>query len=878
MNSKADIHTRGANDAKKLRRDLERLNSNFAKGTARRNLKRRARVLDAFFHESYERSECGPKLTLSGHPYAIVAQGGYGREEQCVCSDVDLLILFEDKMPDLAEELVREVVYPLWDAGLDVGYATRSITECIELANENIEALTALLDGRFLCGMSPLYTAVMEDVRNKILGKQADAIIASLVKTNMERHEVFGDSAYLLEPNLKEGQGGLRDYHTILWIARIKSGITRLKDLEHTGYMTHKELISLKEALGFIWDVRNRLHHTIGRKYDRLHFDKQIGIADALGFENKNGQQAVERFLGMLHEHMEFIKQQYLMFIYEQRALPAPGPRRRRKPGIRFEKLKIERDRLHFTSSRAIIRNPALLIHIFEESARLKTPLCSRANRLVKEFCYLVDEEFRTSAGAVKSLERILLAPAHTFNALNEMLHTGLLVQLIPEFKRIVNRIQYDEYHLYPVDRHLLNTVQALKRFAARDETTETPFCYDIYNELPDKRPLFWAALLHDIGKGEPGKGQHAHKGADIARDVLLTRGYRRETAETVAFLIREHLLLIKTATRRDINDEKTAMECARRIADVQRLKMLYLLTVADSLATGPKAWNSWTGTLLRSLYLKVRKILETGELATREAVKINEAKRAIIVNSAGPESLKEREALFDIMAPRYLLYTPVADILEHMELYQEMGDADFTWDVQASPSPGSRTVTMFARDKPGLFSKMAGTFTLNSIDILDAQIYTWRNNMALDIFTVKPPPDHIMEQERWARARGNFAAVLSGELDLASALEEKLSRYRKLKPKTSGKPHKVVVNNEDSSFFTIIDVHTYDFPGLLYTITNALFQCELDVRVAKIATKVDQVVDVFYVCDIYAAKVDEPDRVAEIKEAVLDALPEIEV
>ena len=867
-----DIHDSAS---ERLREETGPLISGFLEETEPDFIKKHARILDDYFRQCFENSMVGPMMAADKNLYAIIALGGYGREEQCIHSDVDLLFLFEKSVPDDAEDLVREIIYPLWDIGLDVGYATRSIKECLNLALEDVEVLTSLLDARFICGMSPLYSALMEKLGNRITSRRSNKIIAALIENNRQRHRYFGDSAYLLEPNLKEGQGGLRDYHTMLWIARIKSNLRQFRDLEYHGYLSHDEFESLRKSLQFIWNIRNRLHHIAGRKCDQLYFEHQASLAATLKFRKENGQQPVEKFLSQLHGHMEFVKQQHLIFLYELGYASGSKRKTKTKKFTTVKGLKVSGEgMLNFVSSEAILKSPGLLMKIFEESARLKIPLSIEAKRLAREFKYLMDNKFISSLENVQSFDQILAAPTPTFNVLNEMLNTGLLTRYLPEFKDIENRIQYDEYHLYPVDRHSLRAVQILKSFGLKEGAPKAPLCSDLYKELKNRRLLLWAALLHDIGKGAPGES-HSKTGAKIVRRALSKRGFKDKEIETVSFLVEEHLVLFKTATRRDLYDEETAIFCARIIKDARHLKMLYLLTVADAMATGPKAWNEWTAALLKDLFFKVLNILEHGELATREAVTgVEEKKKKVLSSGFELHPKQELETLFNFMSPRYLLYTSAEDILEHIKLYQNIGADDFVWRVVKTPDSNSRTVTICAKDRPGLISKIAGTFTLNSLDILNVQVFTWRNNIALDIFEVKPPPDRIFEAKTWERAAKQLRSALADELDLTAALSENMNVYRSGKLRPGHRPHKIVLDNNSSSFFTIVEVFAYDFPGLLYSITDALFRCRLDVWVAKISTKVDQVVDVFYVRDFDGQKVDSPDQVAAVKAAIEDVLP----
>jgi len=833
-----------------------------------------AHLIDDYFRQSYEKSVVGPKMDIAKNPYAVVALGGYGRGEQCVYSDVDLLFLFEKKVPRVAEDLVREIIYPLWDMGLDVGHATRSIKECIAMARKDFEVLTSILDARFICGMSPLFMKLMDQIRAKFINLKPDMIISWLVASNRERHRRFGDSSYLLEPNFKEGQGGLRDYHTMLWIAKIKSGIKQRRDLEYYGYFSHDDYARLSDALGYIWNVRNRFHLMMNRKSDQIHLEQQRKLAEVMGVASVNGHLPVERLLGELHGHMEFLKQQHEMFLFE---MEQQKRLKRKNKGLKttdIKGLKFNRGMLNFTSPEKILNNPRLLIDIFVESAVQKAPLSSEAKRLVQDFGHLVDASFRNDPEVVRQFERILIRSQRAFEVLNQMLNTGFLVRFIPEFKGVVNRIQFDQYHLYPVARHLLYTIRIMKDFDTGAPAPADPLAVEIYRELKKKKLLLWAALLHDVGKGEAAGG-HSERGAAMAEKLLLEKGINPADARTVGFLVEHHLLLIQNATRRDINDEETSISLARIIKKVETLKMLYLLTVADSMATGPKAWNEWTSSLLRNLFLRVLNILEHGELASGKAVRIVEKKRQAVIDAKGAEMSTDRlETLLGFMSPRYMLYTPVDHIPCHLSLYDALGDRPFVWEIETADGADTRTVTICAKDRPGLISRIAGVFTLNNIDILDVQVFTWRNNIALDVFEVNPPPDPLFEDERWDRARRNLEEALTGGMDLGQALLRKQNDTTPIQPYTAHRPTEIVVDNETSSFFTIVEVVAFDFPGLLFRVTDALFKCGLDIWVAKIATKVDQVVDVFYVRDFDGQKVDAPQQVDAVKAAIMEILP----
>jgi [protein-PII] uridylyltransferase len=851
--------------------DRKQLIFAFLADTEPNFLTKHAALMDDYFRRSYESSQAGLQLSIIKNPYALIALGGYGRAEQCFHSDIDLLVLFKNTVPDETEDLIREMVYPLWDIGFEVGQATRTIADCVEIADKDIEVFTSLLDARLVCGFSPLYTNLMQEIRRNVIETNQKRVVQRLVERNQQRHAQFGDSAYLLEPNLKEGKGGLRDYHTMLWIARIIHNLKCPRDLEYYGCLSHQEYLELDQALKFIWHIRNHLHHLNGHKSDHLRFDYQIKLAERLNYRQTDGAQPVEIFLGMLHGHMEILKQQHNMFLYEQicrRKRKPNAPQALKKNAAQSNGIIVHNGVLSFHSPAHILRTPDILIKIFEQSARRNIPLSTEAKRLVKEFLYLVNDDFRMSKANLKSFEKILRTPTKTFNVLNKMLQTGFLGVFIPEFQEITDRIQYDRYHLYPVDKHLLRTVQVMNALGTELDSSQDKLAAKLYQELKPKRLLLWAALLHDIGKGN-SQGNHSDIGASTVKRFAQQRGFKPKDIDTLAFIVREHLLLIKVATRRDISDEQTIIAVARQLKDIDRLKMLYLLTVSDSIATGPNAWNEWSFSLLRSLFLKILNILEKGELASQKAIKVVRSKKSALLNSVAPEKRPLYEDLFAMMSPRYLLFASPAAMRKHIELYQQLESNLFVWHIDPSPTKATRTITVCAKDHPGLFSQIAGTFTLNGVDILDAQIFTWRNQIALDIFEVSPPPDLLFEKEKWQKAKKQLLSAIQGELDLATCLKERMAVYRFQKHTPLKRPNRVKIDNESSNFFTIIEIFTYDFTGLLFNITNALAQCNLDIWVAKISTKVDQVVDVFYVRDVEGQKVDGEDQVKEIQLAI---------
>jgi [protein-PII] uridylyltransferase len=839
-------------------------------------LKKHALVLDEYFFTVFEKSMTAKKMTLAGNPFAIIALGGYGRKEQCIHSDIDLLILFEKKIPPEVEPFLQELLYPLWDARFEVGYAVRNVKECLEMAFERFDILTTILDARFICGASLIYTAFMEKFRSDLASKHLKNTLNYLFEHGEKRHFDFGDSTYLIAPNLKSGFGGLRDYHTLLWYAKIKSHITTRRDLEYYGFLSNFEYSSMTKALNGIWKIRNFLHSITKRKCDTLYFEHQAELAGLLGYRSKNRQIDVERFLGDLHNQMDFLKQ-----INQITFEDILGSVRLKKGSAQFRPTKtdglvIKRKRLHFTNTVVILQKPDLLLKIFLESGLKKIPLSTTARRVVSEFAHLVDDEMKKNPACIKLFKKILSLSYWEFNVLNVMLATGILEKLIPEFSALVNKIQYNHYHLFPVDKHCIRCVQIINSFKDRSRSSTKTLYHSVFKDVRNKNILFFTALLHDIGKSDPAK-EHSKTGAKIAKPIFERFGFNSTEIKDAVFLIENHLILIKTATRRDISDEETAVYMAHKIGKIRLLRMLYLLTVADSKATGPKAWNEWTENLLKDLFLKTMGVFNKGELASQKSRRLIEKKKKNVLRML-KEKWREDEInkQLESMPRRYLVHVPAQSIVDHINLYKNLNTKDFIWQVSKDNKSDIRTVSICGKDKPGFYSKIAGVFFLNGLDIVASQAYSFGEEHVIDIFKVKPPKDRIFEKEKWAKAEKDLVRAINDDHFLDNALE-KIPKNIQVSFGENPRPNIVRVDNETSSFFTIIEVFTYDFSGLLFSITNALYRSHINVNVAMVATKVDQIVDVFYVKSLETdEKIETKQELTRIKNKILKNLPHI--
>lgn len=833
---------------------------------------RNTELVDQYFRRSLQDSPIGRALFKERCPVAFVAVGGYGRAELCLHSDIDILILFGRKVPTSAKNLSDEVFFPLWDLGLDLGYVVRTVADCVKLAKDDFQVLTSLLDARFLCGDSPLYLGLLAKLQDKVLCKRARTFSRWLEDQTKIREMTYGDASYLLEPNLKEGLGGLRDYHAMLWLGKVFFELRVPRDLEYQGRLSNAEFQTLEADLDLIRRTRNLLHFLTGRKNDRLSFEYQEKIAGMLGFRDLVHSAAVEQFMGRLHAAMGSIKSLHRAFLRTH--LPKGGPSRKDagletlKPGLH-----VEGDAVCFDGAMAILARPLLLMEIFEESSRLGFPLSMEARRLVREFSYLVNDAYRS---APEPVERFLgiVESRQGQHALDEMFETGFLDVFIPELGRTRDKVQFDAYHIYPVGRHVLQTVACLKTIGRQSDILLTT----IFKEAADKRGLLLAALFHDIGKGGP---EHALRGAQITRAILDRFDYPMKAGEDILFLVRNHLLLVEIATRRDLNDEKVVVQCARGMGSIERLKMLYLLTWADSMATGPRAWTDWIANLVRELFFKILHILEKGELASADASRRVEATRLELRQrlSAGmdPEAI---DGLTESMAPRYLLERNPVEILRDVDAVLAMRGAQgeglkdsFAVAARKDEMEDCWEITFAARDRPGLFADMAGVLALENINVLSAYIYTWRDGTAVDIFKVTNPLDPLRAGEIWERVEEDLRKTFSGRLSLGLRLDEKASPSIVTGGRKPAQPPKVNVDNRASDFFTIVEVFADDRIGLLYRITHTLFNLKLDIRIAKIATKGDQIADVFYVRDLEGQKVEDPERVEEISGALLHEL-----
>lgn len=825
-------------------------------------------IVDHYFRRSLEESRAGEELFRARIPFSLIAVGGYGRGDLCLGSDIDLLLLFDSRIPRQAKPLVKEVLFPLWDLRLDLGYAVRSLKESIGLAKSDFEVLTTLLDARFVGGDSPLFLKLVGRMKDKVLSRKRERFAAWLEDTDTLRMGAFGDASHLLEPDLKKGIGGLRDVHHILWLFNARFGLKTLRELETTGRLTAPESQDLEQAASLIRVVRNHLHDLSGRKTDRLTFQFQPEIARRLGYRDLVHFPAVEQFMGDLHAAMAMVKS-------IRRVLKNPDRKEdkgsRNPTGTRQDLpagVEVCKNEIRFRSATAVLENPLLLMHAFEAGARSGVPLSLETMRLVREFLPLVDDTFRASEAAARGF-RSILGSVRASEVLDQMFETRFLDAYIPEFQSIRDRVQFDTYHLFPVGRHSLETVRRIKRAACQKEILLS----SIYLDLPDPEVLLLAALLHDIGKSTR---DHARRGAVIAGGILERLGLDKDRSEAVRFLIRRHLLLVEIATRRDLGDEKVVVRCARTVGTVERLKMLFLLTWADARATGPRAWNDWVATLVQELFFKVLHILERGELASSGASRRATAvRKAVVRMTQGKVEHRLLGRAFKVMTPRYLLNTSAEEIARHIQLFGRLETSrrrgnpmDFILAACFDEAGGCWEASFLAPDRPGLFYETAGVFALNDINILSSAIYTWRDRTAVDVFRVMLPAARP-PQEVWARVEEDFREVFAERFSISTKLQRKAAPSILTPPGKPMRPVEIRVDNDTSDFFTLVDVFANDRVGLLYDITRTLTELGLDIRLAKVSTRADQVADAFYVRDLNGGKVDSPEGVERIRQGL---------
>ncbi len=830
-------------------------------------------LLRALFR--YADAEHGRRIPKLNQKITVVARGGYGRGELNPQSDVDLLFLHDYKRGPYAEIVTEIILHALWDAGLTVGHGVRTAKDCVRLANEDLKEKTAILDARFLCGDEKLYAELDKVLIAEVLNRNQDKFFKIKLEESRERHAHYGDSIYLLEPQLKEGEGGLRDLHTAMWLAKVKYKVHALAELVQKAVITEPEAAEVIEARDFLWRVRNSLHFLTGRHFDQLTFEMQERIEPILGFAFAPGQAAGSTLMRAYYQHASSVHR-FAEGLIARVTENSPGgrffrrtPTRKIRPGVI-----VQQNLLSVAEADFFKQDPFNLITIYADCQAQGVGLSGSAYQLVRDNLGLIDDNLRKDPRLAAALMKILSGRQRVAETLEAMHLSGVLGAIIPEFGNLYARVLHDLYHIYTVDRHSLVAVRELERLRTGEFKDPTPLLTEVAREL-DRLPLvFLALLLHDIGKGHGH--DHHERGASLTAEVSQRLGLDNEEIDLVVFLVRNHLMMSQVAQKGDLDDQTTVEEFARTVGSIDRLKALYLLTYADMRAVAPKVYNNWRDMLLSDLYMRALKVLEQGD---REAVDparrlatVKSAVRETLVAAGAPEA--DVIAFLDEMPDRYFFTVPEADIPLHFELMRALEDRPLVCRIRHFPELEYSEFTVVTRDRPGLFSMIAGALTANNLNILSARITTRTNGIAMDVFRVSHEmgaASMALEEDRWLRVERDLESVITGEHEIAllvAAAHHVQSAGRKF---TRHVPTEVTVDNRTSEQFTVIDVFTQDRVGLLFAITHMLFKLGLLIHLARISTNADQALDVFYVSDRAGRKVTDLERMRELRAALLD-------
>jgi len=789
-----------------------------------------------------------------GEHLAVIAVGGYGRGEMAPFSDVDLLFLTPWKITPWAESLIESVLYMLWDLRLKVGHASRTVKDCLRLAKEDFTIRTALVEFRYLTGDSALAETLRDKLWTELFRNTAGEFIEAKLAERAERHRKQGGQRYVVEPNVKEGKGGLRDLQSLYWIGKYVYGVREAAELVGRGVFTAEEYATFVTAHTFLWAVRCHLHLLTGRAMDQLTFDLQVEVAERMGYKDGGGRRAVEHFMQAYFRQATRVGELTRIFLTAQEAaFTKPEPMLQRLLARRKSAkppYAIKQNRLTVADTGSFLADKLNLLRIFEEALRTGTLLHPDAMRLLAANLHRIDAGMVADREANQIFLDLLLKHGNPERALRRMNELGVLDAFIPEFAPIVAMMQFNMYHHYTVDEHIIQCISHLARIERGELVEELPVASGILQAGVNRRVLYTALLLHDIGKGRPE--DHSVLGAQIARKVAPRLGLNKRECETVEWLVRYHLLMSDMAQKRDISEPRTVRDFAKAVKTKERLDLLTVLTVCDIRGVGPGTWNNWKAMLLRGLYRATEQALSSGAEDLNRESREAEAKRAL------REALSDWPAA-DLRAETARHYGPywqglsTAAQVVFARLLRGLGDAEVRIDLHPDPDRDATRACFAMADHPGLFSRMTGALALVGANVVDARTYTSKDGFATAIFWVQDADGHPYEESRLPRLRSMITRTLHGEVVARDALKDR-DRIKK-RERAFRVPTSITFDNEGSEIYTIIEVDTRDRPGLLHDLTRTMANANVYIASAMIATYGEQVVDTFYVKDMFGLK-----------------------
>ena len=810
-----------------------------------------------------------------GERLCLAAVGGYGRGELAPFSDIDLLFVLPYKETARQEQVIEYMLYMLWDLKLKVGQATRSVDDCVRLARGDLTIRTAMLETRYLWGDKKLFNELRRRFYAEVADQSGPEFVEEKLAERDTRHDKMGGSRYVLEPNVKEGKGGLRDLQTLYWIAKYLYKVDEVANVVDRGVLTKREADRFGRAHCFLWDVRCHLHYLSTRGEDRLTFDLQSEIASLLGYRDRAGARGVERFM----KHYYLIAKEIgdLTRIF----CAALESEHQRKPKFRLPSIGLFQKSVDgfdveggwLTVKRAELRNdPVKILRLFHAAQAEELDIHPKALRSITRNLNAVDH-IREDVEANRLFVEMLTSekdPETTLRRLNE---AGVFGRFVPDFGRVVAQMQHDMYHVYTVDEHTVFAIGILHGIENGRYAEDMPISSEIVHKIKSRRALYVAVLLHDIAKGRGG--DHSELGADVALELCPRFGLSDEETETVEWLVRYHLLMSNTAFRRDINDPQTITDFCDVVQSVERLRLLLVLTAADIRAVGPNVWNAWKAALLRDLYDAAEERLTGGHAFGGREARIEHAKEEMraLLSDLPPEVV---DAHIARGYPSYWLSFDPDTHAWHARIAHEAESREqpLTVKNRVDSFKGVTEVTIYADDHPGLFSRIAGAMAVSGANIVDAKIFTTTDGMALDTFWVQDDNgDPFDRPDKLARLYARIEQTLAGRLRPRDELQNETGLPKRMK--VFKVAPRVLIDNDASRTHTVIEVNGRDRRGLLYELTRALSALNLQIGSAHITTFGETAVDVFYVKDVFGLQITHDSKIEQIRPVLLDVMKE---